>query len=207
MIVGLIVWSPLRHKRRWLIGAAAVAAVVVVAGYQVKASAVRQPTPYVAGLGDELRLLAYDVSATTVQPGDDLALHLYWLVQKTPTVDYKLFAHLIKPDDSGRVAQIDEGPAISYNPTSWWEPGEVIDDEYHLPIDPNTPPGAYLLAVGMYHPETVQNLPVVDGPNTLPGDRMVLTQIEVGDGPVRARPGELACGLSCWSSWQSSRRH
>ena len=60
-----------------------------------------------------------------------------------------------------------------------WEPGELIVDEYELPLAEEIPVGTYLVAVGMYDPQTVQNLPVLNGPNTLPGDRMVLTSIVI----------------------------
>jgi len=179
LLFGLIRWTRLPRKRLW--AAAAVIAVVLIgmAVVQHRASAVQQPTPHAANLDDTIHLLGYHVPTTTLRPGDELALHLYWLVQQTPTANYKVFVHLLKPDDSGRVAQLDQWPALSYNPMTLWEPGEVIDDVYYLPIEPDTSPGTYLLAIGLYHPETVQNLPVLSSPRSLPGDRMVLTEIEI----------------------------
>ena len=143
------------------------------------ATASRQPTAYTANFQDEIRLLGYQLPEKTWQPGDDLPLRLYWLAQRTPAADYKVFVHLVKPDDSATVAQSDSFPVLGYSPTTRWEPGEVILDEHSLHLDENVAPGKYLVLIGMYHPETVKNLPVSGAAKVLPGDRVVLAEIEV----------------------------
>jgi hypothetical protein len=139
----------------------------------------RHPVSAAANFEDEIRLLGYHLPKDTWRPGDDLPLHLYWLAQRTPAEDYKVFVHLIKPDDSGKVAQIDGLPLSGYGPTSRWEPGEIVVDEHSLHLDESMPPGAYSIVVGLYHPETVENLRVHDASQVLPGDRVVLGQIDV----------------------------
>jgi len=37
------------------------------------------------------------------------------------------------------------------HPTTEWQLGEIVCDNYGLLIAPDTPPGAYLLEVGMYY--------------------------------------------------------
>jgi hypothetical protein len=44
-----------------------------------------------------------------------------------------------------------------------WPPGEVVADNYGLPIHPATPPGKYRVEVGMYDPETGQRLATGEG--------------------------------------------
>jgi hypothetical protein len=139
----------------------------------------RRPVSTTANFQDEIRLLGYQLPEKVWRPGDDLALSLYWLAQRTPAEDYKVFIHLIKPDDSARVAQSDSFPILGYSPTTRWEPGEIIVDEHQVNLDENVAPGKYLLLTGIYHPETVQNLPVSGAAKVLPGDRVVLTEIEV----------------------------
>ena len=151
------------------------------------AGASHRPVSAAANFQDEIHLLGYRIPEQAWRPGDDLPVRLYWLAQRTPADDYKVFLHLIKPDDSVRVAQSDSFPVLGYSPTTRWEPGEIIVDEHKIHLDENVAPGKYLLLAGMYHPETMQNLPVrgAESPGVsgavevLPGDRVVLTEIEV----------------------------
>ena len=133
-------------------------------------------------MDDEVQLIAYQIDEPSVQPGEKLDVKLYWYVQKAPVDDRKVFIHLNLPDDSGRVAQNDQAPLLGYYPTTQWEAGQIFADEYRVEIPPETPPGRYVVTAGMYHPDPPQNLPVVAGPNTWPGDRMVLGEVEVGNG-------------------------
>jgi hypothetical protein len=138
-----------------------------------------RPVSTPANFQDEIHLLGYRLPQQTWRPGDDLPLRLYWLAQRTPAADYKVFVHLIKPDDSATVAQGDSFPVLGYSPTTRWEPGEIITDDHRFHLDENVAPGKYLLLIGLYHPETVQNLPVTGAAKVMPGDRVVLTEIEV----------------------------
>jgi hypothetical protein len=142
-------------------------------------AASRGPISTPANFQDEIHLLGYQLPQRIWRPGDDLPLRLYWLAQRTPAADYKVFVHLVKPGDSTTVAQSDSFPVLGYGPTTRWEPGEIIVDGHSLHLDQDVAPGKYLLLIGMYHPETMQNLPVSGTGKVLPGDRVVLTEIEV----------------------------
>jgi hypothetical protein len=161
-----------------LVMAAALAAILLVARHGT-GQAPREPTPYPANFQDEIRLLGYHLPKEKWRPGDDLPLRLYWLAQRAPAKDYKVFVHIIKPDDSAPVAQSDSAPILGYSPATRWEPGEIIVDEHSVHLDANTPPGNYSILVGLYDPETVKNVPVRDAPQVLPGDRVGLAQFEV----------------------------
>lgn len=182
MCVGIILRSPLRHKAWWLGGLGVVGVGVVLLVSQVPNVTALQPVAYGANLDDEVQLIAYQIDEPSVQPGEKLDVKLYWYVQKAPADDRKVFIHLNLPDDSGRVAQNDQAPLLGYYPTTQWEAGQIFADEYRVEIPPETPPGRYVVTAGMYHPDPPQNLPVVAGPNTWPGDRMVLGEVEVGNG-------------------------
>jgi len=161
------------------LGAAFVIATVLLVAHQGIGEQPRRPIVYPINFQDQIHLLGYHLPTKTVVPGDDLPIHLYWLAQRALAEDYKVFVHLVKTDDSGVVAQSDSFPVLGYSPTSRWEPGEVIVDEQRLHLDENTPPGTYLLVLGMYRPDPIQNLVVRQSPQVLPGDRVVLTQIVV----------------------------
>jgi hypothetical protein len=181
----LVVWIAagiaIRRARPVLLGIAiiaAAAATLLLARHGI-GRAPQQPTPYSATFQDEIRLLGYHLPRQTWHPGDDLPLRLYWLAQSAPLEDYKVFVHIIKPDDSARVAQSDSAPILGYSPTTRWEPGEIIVDEHSVHLDEESPPGTYSVVIGLYRPETMQNLSVRDAPQVLPGDRVVLGQLEV----------------------------
>jgi hypothetical protein len=61
------------------------------------------------------------------------------------------------------VGQRDAEPGGGVRLTTLWQPGEVVADNYGVPIHPATPPGQYRVEVGMYIPETGQRLVTPQG--------------------------------------------
>lgn len=137
-----------------------------------------RPVEYVANLQDEIWLLGYHLPQTVFSPGDTLSLQLYWFAQKTPSDDYTVLLHLVKPDDSAVIAQGDSAPIGGYSPTTRWEPGEIIADEQQIYLDKAIMPGTYQLLVGMYDAQ-MKNLEIFHAPQVLPGNRILLATIEI----------------------------
>ena len=54
--------------------------------------------------------------------------------------------------------------------------GEIIVDEYDIPIQPDAPPGRYTIEVGMYQVETGQRLPIINQEGQVLDDRIVLLE-------------------------------
>jgi hypothetical protein len=118
--------------------------------------------PVQVNLGDQVTLLGYDVSPEAVQPGQSLDLTLYWQARRRMSKDYTVFTHLVAAD--GRiVAQQDNQPAEGRYPTSIWDAGEIVVDQYHLTIASDAPDGEYHLEVGMYLLSTLERLKVTSG--------------------------------------------
>ena len=88
-----------------------------------------------------------------------------------------MFVHLTHPD--GRlISQHDGLPANGARPTDTWASGDQITDDHQFNIPPNTPPGEYLLRVGMY--DSAGRLPVSDsGQASTTEDVIVLQSIQV----------------------------
>jgi len=169
-------------QRRWaraLLAASVVALIGLVIWAQAMQRAPRRPIPYRANFGDEIHLIGYHLDRAEIEPGEDLTFRLYWLAQQAPAADYTVFVHLVTADDTGKVAQQDSRPALGYSPTTWWEPGEVVVDEHRLHLDEAVQPGSYRLVIGLYRPETGQNLPVRSATQALPGDRVVLADVQI----------------------------
>lgn len=135
--------------------------------------------PVGANLGDGVRLLGYALSAESVAPGEPLLLTLYWQALAPMDKGYTVFTHLLDESDQIR-AQVDSEPQGGGLPTHRWTVGQVVEDNYALEVDKDTPPGRYWLEVGMYLLETSERLPVTnpdDGASL--GDRVLLGAVEV----------------------------
>ncbi|MEA3345405.1 MAG: glycosyltransferase family 39 protein [Chloroflexota bacterium] len=136
------------------------------------------PYPLDLWLGDRIKLLGYDLPKPRVKPGGTLRLILYWQAQGPTEISYTVFTHLLEPE--GRVvAQKDSPPQGGEAPTTGWLSGEVIADEYQIPIPSELPPGPFQVEVGMYDQATGKRLPMYDAQgNRLPGDRALLISLE-----------------------------
>jgi len=130
-----------------------------------------------ASLGDKTRLLGYNVESG-FRPGDNIHLTLFWECLGKMQQDYTVFIHLI--DEKGNiVAQKDNPPADGFYPTTKWEPGEIVRDQYDLVIAPNASHGQYQLKVGMYRPNTGQRLTVFDSGGEELGDGVFLSEMVI----------------------------
>lgn len=170
-----------RRRRRVLASALVLVISLIVFAYEHVdlSQAPRRPVARAITFEGNLQLLGYDIPKGPWHPGDTIPVRLYWFAGRTPAIDYKIFLHLVKPDDSDRVAQSDRQPMLGASPMTRWRPGEMVVDEQHLSLGQDVAPGRYDLLVGLYHPETVQNLKILTAPLIWPGDRALLTTVEL----------------------------
>ncbi len=139
--------------------------------------------PLAVNLGEGVTLLGYDLESKAIRKvsrgkaGGELHLILYWQARREMSTSYTVFTHLL--DEGGRLwGQKDNPPQGGEYPTTGWLEGEVIRDEYEIPIPSDVPPGPYLLEVGMYQAETGERLPASDEEGKrLEGDRVILATI------------------------------
>ena len=80
---------------------------------------------------------------------------------------------------AGQRATKDSQPQGGDQPTSRWQTGQVVKDEYLLALDPQTPDGAYVVEVGMYLGATGKRLTLLAEAGHAQDNRIVLTQIRV----------------------------
>ena len=135
-----------------------------------------------APFAEGIRLLGYDLAAATARPGESISLRLYWTSDGNISRPYKVFTHLLGDvfnAGGGNFlwGQADNEPAANTRPTTTWRAGEVIVDEYAIPIAPDAPPGTYRIEIGLYDPLTGQRLSL-PGPDGA-ADHVVLTEIVV----------------------------
>lgn len=117
--------------------------------------------------GEMIRLLGYDISATTVRAGDTLELLAYWQPIRQPDSDYSVFIHLTPQDTPTPVlAQADGVPSRSNfrSTVTWRDMDETfISRPFELAIPEDTEPGAYTLRLGLYDWQTGQRLLTDEG--------------------------------------------
>ncbi len=125
-------------------------------------------------LGDKVRLLGYNLESG-FRPGDGIHLTLFWQCLEEMDQDYTVFTHLI--DEKQNIwGQKDNQPVDGFYPTSQWEVGEIVRDQYDILISPETPPGEYPIEVGMYLAETGERLGVFQGGQKT-GNRVLLAPV------------------------------
>ncbi len=124
-------------------------------------------------LDNKVTLIGYKVDEATLGPGKEIRLTLYWRAEEEMDTDYTIFTHLI--DEEGNIwGQMDSQPLQGDYPTSFWDIGEVIEDEYILAINADAPAGLYRLEVGMYELATRQRLPVLGDDGEVQDTRILL---------------------------------
>lgn len=138
---------------------------IYLRSFDVDWSPLEKPSPQrikTVTLGDQVRLLGYDLEPEVAKAGERLTLILYWQAMTSIQEDYTIFTHLL--NEGGHVsAQHDGQPVNSSYPTSKWEEGEIVKDEHALLIPPDTPAGRYTLEVGMYLLSSMERLQATDG--------------------------------------------
>ena len=133
--------------------------------------------PLQVDLGDQVRLLGYDLDRSAVEPGGTIRLTLYWQALRGMGEDYTVFTHLLGGDNL-IWGQMDSQPLGALVPTSAWFVGMVVADRYDIIIAPDAPPGEYQIEVGMYLLETMERLAAVDADGRrLADDRVLLAPI------------------------------
>jgi hypothetical protein len=142
-------------------------------GYQVfqVATDERPPSDMDVRFGPFVRMLDYqqvDVSLSTEQ---ELVLRVRWRVERSPHRDAVSFAHLL--DGTGRYVAGWDGITA---PSTCWQRGDLVDQDYRIPLSRDLRPDTYLLEIGWYDAETVERWPCyVDERDA--GDRFLLEDI------------------------------
>ena len=113
--------------------------------------------PLEVDLGSQIRLLGYDLETDDARPGGRVTVTLYWQALEPIDRNYQAFVHVY----DGRLwAQHDGAPECGVNPTTRWEPGQIVADPHIVELPPDLPAGSIPLLVGMYDLLTEERLPV-----------------------------------------------
>jgi hypothetical protein len=128
--------------------------------------------------GGLIKLLGYTLDTEKIKAGDSLQLTLYWQALAEMDTSYNVFTHLVDEDDR-ILSQKDNPPMSGTHPTTRWRVGEIIVDGYEIFIQPNIPPGRYLIEIGLYELDSGERLPVLDVMGLPQDSRVILGKVRV----------------------------
>lgn len=136
--------------------------------------------PLHVNFGNKIWLEGYDIEhPEPLRQGDTIVLTLYWRSQAPMAESYKVFIQSYF-GEGPMIAQLDGYPVCDTRETWRWDPGELITDVHHVPVNADAPDGLYPLYIGLYIEETLERLPVLDQSGAEAATQVHLTDIRVG---------------------------
>ena len=128
-------------------------------------------------LGDELRLLGYNVDTGEVAEVGKLLITLYWMNLRLTDEDYSMRLKLL--NGVRHVWGEQEGrPRWDASLTSKWTKAQVIEDIREIPVQPGTPPGSYTVEI------LVEGLRAGNLLEPANGGELLLGPVQLPAGPV-----------------------
>lgn len=137
-----------------------------------------------ANFGGQIEFLGYDLPKPRVYPGETLPLVLYWRALVPMSENYQTFVHLAQPLHLvwGQEDRVNPGDF----PTTRWPLDKYVWDAYEIRVPLGTPPGGYMLNVGVPLWAEGVRLPHLDKDGQIIGDSVVIAAVEVL--PPRRQP-------------------
>jgi hypothetical protein len=124
--------------------------------------------------GSKASLLGYDIDQSSARPNGQVVVTLYWQALEPFERNYQVFVHLA---GEKHLAQHDGAPECAVNPTTRWEPGEIIVDPHIVDIPSDFQPQKVQLLVGMYDLLTEARLPLANNDT----DALLLSELHIED--------------------------
>ena len=118
------------------------------------------------------RLTGYEVTPPVIQPGQPVALNLYWQSLTDKPFEKRLFLQPVDP--SGEPVNQWEGDAYGEDMVRWRPNNGLVPTQHTLWLDSNASPGPYLIRLGFFDPETGQRLPLRTAADAPPVDQVHL---------------------------------
>ncbi|MCS7061724.1 MAG: phospholipid carrier-dependent glycosyltransferase [Anaerolineae bacterium] len=129
-------------------------------------------------LGDVAEVVEANVVGQP-KPGGVITLTLVWRAPADVAKSYTGFVHVIS-DQGQLIAQRDSPPRNGRFPTEHWLAGDIVPDQFVLPIRADAEPGLYRVKIGMYDTHTHQRLPARNAQGEwLPDSLIVVGNIQI----------------------------
>ncbi len=130
-----------------------------------------------ASFGGQIELLGYDLPRRSVRSGDEFTVVLYWRALAPMDVNYQSFVHVARPVNILWGQEDHLNPAGL--PTTRWPLDRYVWDEYKVRVLPGTPPGEYVINVGLYSMAGGYRLQSYDVGESVLGDSVIIDSINV----------------------------
>jgi hypothetical protein len=124
-------------------------------------------------------LLEAHTDQANYHAGDAVRVTITWYAQNETRENFKGFVHLTDVNSMRVVAQSDSEPVGGFTPTSQWRLGEVIEETRSLRIPDDAAGGVYQIYTGLYHADSVQNLPATFQGQVQSDGRILLGEVRV----------------------------
>jgi hypothetical protein len=115
--------------------------------------------PYEAQFVGGPRLIGYAIEPALPRAGQTIYVTLQWLATEPMAVDYTVFTHVLDPSGAFVVGS-DSQPVSGTRPTTSWEVGALVTDNYALLLPAELAAGEYTIEVGIYDLATMVRLTV-----------------------------------------------
>ncbi|MCC6904323.1 MAG: hypothetical protein IT326_00670 [Anaerolineae bacterium] len=155
---------------------------------EARSAAVAPDTIINARFGDDISLRGYSLrrpygaeEQTGFAPGDQIGVALLWEASRAVEQDYTVGLYLLNPAGAV-VIQQDRFPMAGFAPTSTWETGQIVWDNYGLILPENLPEGMYQLWIALYDWQTLTRLPVQAEGAVIDGNALLLGSLTVQAG-------------------------
>ena len=119
---------------------------------------VTQRIPISGQFGESIILESVEVIDSTAHSGDVVRLRLAWRANSAISQQLKIFTHIFSGD--GIAAQHDGQPAGELLPTTAWQAGKQVIDQFAIRLPADVQPGVYQLRIGVYDINTQARLPL-----------------------------------------------
>ncbi len=163
LMAGITVWIPRALRKSGVIGitaalfltSAVVPSAIIARAYapppRIAADSVPETVSRVqVKFGDQITLVAAELLSEEAIPGEHLRVRLYWAATSPIDESYTVSIQLLSPSGE-RLGGIDTLPGKGLLPTTEWQAGEVIVDEYAVLVyDQANGPLAPAIRVGLY---------------------------------------------------------
>ncbi len=110
---------------------------------------------------DQAELVGYALPHTRVAPGDTLPLTIFWRARESLNEDFSVYVRLFDAEDK-IITRWDAFPGRGLYPTRVWQPGEIVTDEYRLPIPLDARAGVGRIEVGLFRRVPLETLTARD---------------------------------------------
>ena len=126
-----------------------------------------------ANFGNHIELLGFDLPRAETPPGESIRLTLYWRATAPVPTNYQVFAHLTRPPQVlwGQSDKLNPGDF----PSTRWPLDKYVWDDHAIRVLPGTPPGEYVVSVGLYTLGDGRRAPVLDAAGNIVADSVQLS--------------------------------